>query len=459
MKKNIAICLLFFAGFWIVFLSMQNKTVYFNTLGKISKNYFFMDDGNRGKEKKTFEKITDENMLNWDGEHFFAIKEKGYSADHEYRFAFFPLFSFIWKFSTLPPSKVIFLNFFMFTLGLLLLAYLFKQKWQNILLVLSLPMCAVFLIPYSEATLFLMFSIAIWGFMKDKYWIYFIGMALASLSRNILPLIIPAILCAELLFFVKERKIKQSLLRLCMGILPVIIGTALVSLIQYHYGSDSIFKFLEALKHWNRSFSFPNIMHLNDWSQESFGINIPALIILGIPLIIYLMNIALKQFGILKKIIHSSPYSAENKYNYMNLVLMFCCLAIFCSVFFFQKGCLNGLSRYILCSPYFVILMFLNHEKILSVSPIKRGSYFVSLIILSVVLFASLSYTSSLSFHYLGFLIFVGVMALYLFQDMFKKSVYNLLLAGIFLLNILWTSYLFNMFLCNGWLYTFLFAF
>jgi len=454
MKKIIAIGLFFFAGFWILFLAMQNETIYFNTLGKISKNYFFMEDGNRGREKKVFETITDENTLHWDGEHFFAIKEKGYSIKQEYRFAFFPLFPFIWKFSTLSPSKVIFLNFFMFMAGLLLLAYIFKQKLINILLVLSLPMCVVFLIPYSEATLFLMFSIAMWGFVKEKYWIYFIGMMLAALSRNTLPVIIPAIFCAELLFFIKERNIRQSLFRLFMGILPVITGTALVSLIQYCYGSDSIFKFLEVLKYWGRSFSFPNIKNIHDWSQESYGISIPVLIIFGISLIIYLLCITLRQLGILKKKILTFSYSSKNKYDYLNIVLLFCCLSIFCSVFFFQKGCLNGLSRYILCSPYFVILLFLNHEKILSVSPIKRGIYFITLIILSVILMANVDYTGSISFHYLGFLIFVGTMALYLFQDMLKKSVYNLLLATILLLNIVWTSYLFNMFLCNGWLYT-----
>ena len=452
MKKNIIICLSFFAGFWIVFLAMQNEKIYFNTLGKISKNYYHLDDGIIGKEKKPYEKITDENVLHWDGTHYYSIKEKGYSADEDWRFAFFPLFSYIWKASTLSPSNVIFLNFFLLAVGLLLLAYLFKQKWQNILLVLSLPMFAVFLIPYTEATFFLMFSIAIFGYMKDKYWLYFAAMVLASLSRNTILLVFPAILCAEMLFFIKERNIRQSLFRLCMGCLPVLVGTALMSLIQYGYGSGSVFKFIEVQKYWGFSkLVLPDLTNLRDWSDESFAVNVPTMIMIGIPLIAYLLCITLKQLNILKKNTAHFSFSSDKKTDYLNFVLLFCCLSAFCSVLLFRQGSLHGLSRFVLCSPYFVILMFLNQEKLLSVSFVKR---IISFVLLALFSFAVLYKFKELSFYYLGYFIFAATMALYLFKDTKHKLAYNLFLVGTFLINILWTTYLFNMYLCDGWIYT-----
>lgn len=453
MKKNILICLLFFIGFWIVFLAMQNEKIYFNTLGIMSKNYYHLDDDVIGKEKKPYEKITDENTLHWDGGHYYAIKERGYSADEDWRFAFFPLFSYIWKFSTLSPSNVIFLNFFMILVGVLLLAYLFKQKWKNILLVLSLPMFAVFLIPYTEATFFLMFSIAVWGYMKDKYWLYFAGMVLASLSRNTILLVFPAIICAEMLFFIKERNIRQSAFRLCMGCLPVLIGTAFLSLIQYGYGSGDVFKFIEVQKYWGYKFSISGLTNLHDWSHESFGVNVPTLIMIGIPLIIYLICITLKQFNILKKNIPFFSFSSDNKFDYLNLVLLFCCLSSFCSVVLLRGGSLHGLSRFVLCSPYFVILMFLNQEKVLSVSFRKRFVSFSILTICSLIIFSISSYaTFPIRFHYIGYYILVAIIALYLFDN--TKQKYNIWLFLIFLINILWTTYLFNMYLCDGWLYT-----
>jgi len=454
MKKNITICLLFFAGFWIAFIALQNEKIYFNTLGKISSNYVYLEDGMRGKEKKPYEKITNENVLNWDGVHYYSIKEDGYSIEQEWKFAFFPLFSYIWKLSTLSPSKVIFLNFSMFMLGLLLLAFLFKQKWKNTLLLLSLPMFVVFLIPYTEATFFLMFSVAVWGYMKDKYWLYFAFMVLASLSRNTILLVFPAILCAEILFFISERNVWKSLFRLSMGSLPVLVGTAFMSLIQYFSGSEGFFKFIEVQKYWGHTFSLPDLINIRDWSHESFGINVPTLIMIGVPLIVYLTGIFLKQVNILKKNTDFFSFSSQNKSDYLNIVLLFCCLSAFFSVFFFQQGCLNGLSRYVLCSPYFVILLFLNQEKILSISLKKRLITFFVLAVFSFAIFPISSYCSTFNFSYLGYFIFVGVTALYLFKDTKKQLAYTLFLFAVFLTSILWTTYLYNMYLCNGWLYT-----
>ena len=451
MKKNIGVILLFFCGFWIVFLAMQHPKIYFNTLGKVAKNYYHLDDGTIDKERKPYEKITNENVLNWDGVHYHFIKENGYSADGEWRFAFFPLFPYIWKMSGLSPSNVIFLNFFLFLCGFLLLAWLFKLKWKSIILILSLPMFAVFLIPYTEATFFLMLSIAIFGYMKDKYWLYFVGIVLASLSRNTILLIFPAILCAEMFFFIKERNVRQSLFRLLMGILPVLIGTALVSLIQFAYGSDTVFKFMEVQKYWEHKFSLPDLKHLSDWSDEGFTINVPTLIMIGIPLIAYLTCIGLKQLNILKKHLSFLSFSSENRSDYLNFVLLFCCLSASCSVFFFQGGNLHGLSRYVLCTPYFVVLMFLNQEKILSVSFPKRLIPFMALAIFSL---ATLPFFKRFSFYYLGYFIFVTTIGLYLFKDTKRQLAYNIFLAGGFLVNILWTTYLFNMYLCNGWIYT-----
>jgi uncharacterized membrane protein YhfC len=45
------------------------------------------------------------------------------------------------------------------------------------------PALIIFLIPYTEATYMLMVSIGIWGFVKKKYWIYFVGLFLAALAR------------------------------------------------------------------------------------------------------------------------------------------------------------------------------------------------------------------------------------------------------------------------------------
>jgi len=453
MKKNIIICLLFLIGFWIVFLAFQNETIYCNSLGIIGKTYYHSENGTIERARNPYEKITDGNTIHWDAAYYHLIKEEGYSANDNYRFAFFPLFPYIWRLSGISSSNVIFLNFFMFMGGLLLLAHLFKQKWKNVLLILALPMTVIFLIPYTEATFFLMFSIAVYGYVKDKYWIYFIAMTLASLSRNTIFFVFPAILCAETLFFIRERNVRQSLFRLIMGSLPVLTGTALLSLIQYEAGGGSIFKFIEAQTYWKNKFSLPDLTNLRDWSTESFAVNVPTLIMIGIPLIAYITSIALKQLNVLTKHITFFSFSSENKSDYLNVILLFCCLSAFCSVLLFRGGSLHGLSRFVICSPYFVILMFLHQEKFLSINIAKRVIYFSSLAILSLFLIL-LFKKFSLGFYYFGYFIFVGTMALYLFKDKKQKLAYKIFLIVTPVISIVWTTYLFNMYLCNAWLYT-----
>jgi len=448
MKKNIAICLLFFAGFWIVFFTFQNEKIYLNSLGIISKNYHRLEDGTMERDRIPYEKISDDNTLHWDANGYHTIKEKGYSADDPYLYAFFPMFSYIWKLSGLSSSRVIYLNFFMLMVGLLLLAQLFKQKWRDVLLVLLLPMTAIYLIPYTEATFFIMFSIAVWGYMKDRYWVYLIAMTLASISRNTLLFVVPALICAEIIFFIKDRKIRQSLIRLSMGSLPVLLGVALMAFIQ-----GEVLRFIEAQKYWENTFSFPDLTNLRDWSTESFAINIPTLFMIGIPIIVYVIFIVLKQLNILKQNTSFLSLSSNNKSDYLNLILLFCCVSAYCSVLLFRGGSLHGLSRFVICSPYFVILLFLNHEKLLSVPLSQRVKYFVILAILSLfilLLFKKFCF----GFYYLGFSIFVGIMALYLFKDQKQKRTYKILLFVLGFLSVLWTTYLYNVFICNGWLYT-----
>jgi len=174
----------------------------------------------------------------------------------------------------------------------------------------------------------------------------------------------------------------------------------------------------------------------------------------GIPLVVYLIFFTLKQFNILKSNHHFLQLTSGNKSDYLNLVLIFCCISAFSSVIFFRNGCLCGLSRFVLCSPYFVILMFINQKKLLNVTMIKRVIVFALLAFISLGVFRYGGYIQHFGFHYLGYFIFVGVMALYLFKDTKFKFAYNISLVIILLLNILWTSFLFNMYLCDGWIYT-----
>ncbi|MDR1459135.1 MAG: hypothetical protein LBI60_02865, partial [Bacteroidales bacterium] len=302
--KIFLVAIVFVVGFLFFFKLFQNPVVYHNTLGKISANYEDVGDGMRTKVKIPYLEITNENMIQWDGEQYQEIKEHGYKRKAamglDAIFAFFPLFPYIWKVSACSAKGIAILNFLMFTIGLIIVLVLLKKEIQKAILIFCFPLIVSFIVPYTESTFFLMVAIALLGYMKNKYWIYFLGMCLAALSRNSFALILPAILCAEILFFLNERQIKPSLIRLFKGTLPILIGTGIFLIIQYMQGSQTLTKYLSVQKHWGFAFSFPNLLELNDWSHESFGVNVPLLMVVGIPVIVYLGIIFLRHCKLIK---------------------------------------------------------------------------------------------------------------------------------------------------------------
>lgn len=159
--------------FWILFLGLQNRFVYSNTLGLISDNIQNVD-GKRTIVDKPYDRLTNENYIRWDGIHYKLLRDYGYDvkkAGSDYIFAFFPLFPIIWRLSVLPPVGVLFLNYFFLSISVLLLLRIFsdeKDYLKNALFTLVLPSIIIFFIPYSEATFLLMMSIGIYGFSRTN---------------------------------------------------------------------------------------------------------------------------------------------------------------------------------------------------------------------------------------------------------------------------------------------------
>ena len=96
MRNNILILLTFFAAFWVVFLLLQNSTIYNSTLGRFADNWV-NHEGKRQRVNQPFQQVNNTNYLQWDGVHYNLIKEHGYDikkAGGDYIFAFFPFFPY-----------------------------------------------------------------------------------------------------------------------------------------------------------------------------------------------------------------------------------------------------------------------------------------------------------------------------------------------------------------------------
>lgn len=117
----------------------------------------------------------------------------------------------------------------------------------------------------------LMVSIGIYGFMRNRYWIFCIGFLLAALTRPSFTILLCSIVCTEVFFLAQHRNFKLWLANTVKRIAPLLVGTSMVSLIPYLQGSNSLLKFLEVQKYWQNILSMPH--NLRDWSHEGFGIN------------------------------------------------------------------------------------------------------------------------------------------------------------------------------------------
>lgn len=453
MRKTIILQLITLMCFWLIFLGLQNQTIYSNSLGLVSNNWQ-NENGERKLVNKPYEKLTNDSYIQWDGEHYNRIKNHGYNiekAGGDYIFAFFPLFPFIWEISNLPPIGIIFLNYVFFSVSIIILLKLLtesKNYMTNIILSLSLPGIIVFLMPYTEATFMLMTSVGIYGLIKKKYWIYFLGFILASLTRPSFTFLLLSIIGTDFFYLVKHKNLKSGIINSIIRIAPLLIGTLVVSLIQYTQGSGGLFKFIEVQKYWENILSVPH--NLRDWSHEGFGINIGVIFFIFIPLLVLLFQLFYNQFTD-KKTKQILDYKSPKDYLLILSILYLIGNILF--IILFRGGSLHCLFRFTICSPFFYILIFIAFDYLRNVPLNIRFFVISTLALLSLFVLGLADYSSYWNFSDVGFFVLIATLTLWLFQDLKSKKLYKAGLFFLFLTNLVWTTYLFNTYIINGWIF------
>jgi len=447
-------CFIFLLVFLLAFKGFQSWKVYSNTLGKISKNYV-KENGRIITNSNPFQKLTNENYVQWDGKHFNFMRQHMYDtklSGSEYIYAFFPLFPTIWKILFLPPIGVLFLNFLLFTTGLVLLVKMkFVEIWKpNLFIGLLLPGVVVFIMPYSEATFFVCICLAFYGLINKNYWIYFIGMFLASTSRNASTVIIPAILCTEIYYLLIHRKIRHFFMSFFSKTAPIFIGILCVSILQLFYGADRMFKFYYVLDGWEKhNFIIPK--YFTDWSHEGFGINISVLIAIILPIVMYLILHFFKKNKQIRKENSNHDLPIDD---YLVVLSMFYLLGTTSIVVFFQNSVLHGLFRYTISTPFFYLLLFALPKTISNISISKKIIGYVLLFVLGILFMKKMEYTKYWNFSDAGFFALFGAVGLWLLQSYYQKISYKIVLSIFAVLSITWTAYMFNIYLCSGWIFT-----
>lgn len=444
--------------FGIIFISLQNETIYNYTLGQVSKNYQRLgnwNDWNIEKVKKPYLSAESDNFLRWDASIYYNISKRMYISEEAHygnvRAAFFPMFPLVWKITHLSPRLISLLNYLIFIFSIsLLVTYLLPNgeylKWTSYILLITLPTSVIFMIPYSESLFLLFMTIASIGIIKKKYLLYFIGIVLLSMVRPATLFLLLAIVSTEIFEHINKRK-TPLLKNILLKSIPFFIGYSIVFLIQ-KVSSGSWTAFLDAQKYW--SGGIQKIGVISDWSVEGFGLNVFSIFFVAIPALIYIVYLASKL--LLKR---SIQLNLNDSTSYLLLVSLFYLAGIFLFTMITSGGNLHSFFRFTMCSPCFYIAILIVIANLPDIKTISGNLVLGLMFVLLCLFLAKVEYGGSrFDFSYLGVLLLV-LTFVYIINRRFISVKYDLpLMALILLVNTIWNTYMLNAYFSNGWIFT-----
>jgi hypothetical protein len=452
--------LLVFLG---IFRFLQEEGVYHATLGKISSNYLRVKVNGETqiqKVKAPYVDLTSERMNNWDADIYRCIKENNYTKDgecySEVKSAFFPLLPMIWKVSQMNSLGIALFNYLLFILSVaILLVQLFKGSDNEKILLfsvfISIPSAIIYYIPYTEALFLFTMTIAFIAHKSGRYYLFFVAVMALAMLRPASLFILLAIFAVDLLCFVSHKKAQAFFKGIFKKSLPFLCGYFLTALIQYS-STSSFSSMLNAQKYWQGSIGIPT--SISDWSIEGFGLNSFALFFLAIPSLIFVLSTLFRK-GVFRSFYHESTLSSHNTSKYFLLISLFYLSGILCFIFMTSEGNLHSFFRFIMCSPPFYIVLILllnelNQKNILQ--PLLL--FFVPLLFLLLFLIMVEYGGSRFDFSFAGMYLCLACLAFLYFRKNISEKLQWIFVGSIILLSLIWNSYLLNIFLNEGWIFT-----
>ncbi len=444
-----------------VYQLLTKEVVYQNTLGQLSENYVRADDANGmvvKKEKVPFNQLNENKLHVWDADIYRVIAEDMYTKDkggyEQVRGAFFPLFPLLWKFLGGNTYAVIIFNYLLFISGIALLLIAlyqtdFSKQLLAFLIAINLPSVVIYFIPYSEALFLITAAIGIYGVVKKHYSLYFIGFMLMAMVRPATLFVALSVISSEVCLYIFHKNGKRFLSQTIGRITPFIIGYLFVFLIQFYY-AGSWTTYLEAQKHWAGEVQL--MRSISDWSIEGFALSTFAIFGICLPAAMVFLYVF---FGKGKPSQLFKSNLLESSRSYVLLISIFYLVGLLLFTLLTSGGNLHSFYRFTLASPFFYCALFLG----LDYFPRKKGykiewSYVFCVLSMSLFLGFTNYGGSRFQFSFVGMFLFVLLGLFVLLNNQFNRKV-SYFVAGILIFcAVVWNTYLFNMFLSDGWVFT-----
>ena len=295
----------------------------------------------------------------WDCGWYNGMREHGYiyKPNQQNNLAFFPLFPLVWQFLGVGNIGIGLINFFIFVASAWLLIKHYKISFKSVLVFLCVGLVWFFMIPYTESFFFFGAVLIMLGFNKYNYWLIVLGAIVAIGTRSASMIFMVAFLMMMLINFVKDKK-SENFKIIGFAMFAVVSVNLLVFYYQYTV-TGRFFGFFEAHQYWDHHLRWPKLTHIS-WHKpialtENFALLVGVFAIFII--ITFFISALFKNTKI------KNPLALVFKVNVeLTIAEQFALLYLAGGTTFillYQQDTLSSLNRYILSTPFYLLLLHL----------------------------------------------------------------------------------------------------
>lgn len=467
MNSKLRFLSLFFIGLlqlallFVVFNALSNQAIFEQTLGKLTDNYVRFDDENGmqvRKENTAYNSITENNLTTWYADIYKVISERMYIPEEanygQVRGALFPLFPLLWKLSNSSIYSISIINYLLFISGIaFLIITLYHSTFFNqliaFLIASNLPSMVIYLIPYSEALFLFTAAIGFYGIIKKVPLLYFVGFMLMAMVRPATLFVALAVVFTELCLLFYHKNVISFFKNIALKTLPFLLGYLAVILLQYYY-SGSFYTYIDAQKYWAGSIQL--FSSVSDWSIEGFALSTFAIFGVCLPAAIVFLYLF---FGKGTPSYQFKNNLLSSQRSYLLLISIFYLVGLLIFTLITSGGNLHSFYRFILASPFFYASLFLGIDYLPNKKTFKiEWSYLICMVIVLLFLFTVEFGGTRFQFSFVGLLLFIFLGSFLLVKNYLSTPLTIFLTALLILFCAVWNTYLYNMYLSDGWIFT-----
>lgn len=186
-----------------------------------------------------------------------AIQGYWYAEGARSNTNFFPLFPYLWRWSSLGEWGISFVNLLFFLSGTFLLFQKFQASWRVKILALVLSCLVFVMVPYSEAIFYLASVLLLIGLKENRNLLIYASLTALCLARPVSILFVPAWLFIAVLKCLKTRSLKSCIPYIAYSAYGLMV-IGVVFIFQYVRTGEWL-AFVKAQKVWGTWLRYPHL--------------------------------------------------------------------------------------------------------------------------------------------------------------------------------------------------------